>query len=566
MIQNLHDIAINARQRYRDEFSASEIILSDRFKEVFGASLRKDHQSIDFTAHTAVVTTSGNLKMYIPNQWFCAAAYTVPFIQVFMQYKNLLWDRVLVNLYSSTQEKKDCIKKLKESNDSSVIANFKEQIHSQLSLFIPETELDETTKLLLNFATDYEWWFGNKTIDRGDSYVSPVLSLLGVVNASQGYIADISYKFSTEPDLAAAALEMIDTAPSEDDNHKENEQPLTPEDLLRLTGGINEIVYGAPGTGKSKYLDDTYGHTTISSRVVFHPEYTIFDFVGTYKPVPVYKHSTDEFYSLDGTPHLAGEPYIDYRYVPGPFINCLVNAWCDPVHMHTLIIEEINRANTAAVFGEVFQLLDRNITGESEYSIEPSNDLKQYLLSVEGMEKYICNGLRIPSNMNIVATMNSADQGVMPMDSAFKRRWSFKYVRIAIEGAVHEYASLRYAGMEIFWGNLVRAINYKLINLGFEEDRLIGPYFIKPEEIGSQRATDKLLLYLWDDVLRHNHSSFFNGHINNFADLSEKFSTTDVFDLMISEDTESLLLAPRPLTNEDIANEESASDDSETNN
>lgn len=546
MLQNLHEIAISSRQRYRDEFTASEIVLSDTFKNAFGESVRRDGQSVDFTAHTAIVTTSGNLKMYIPNQWFCAAAYTVPFIQEFLQYKNLLWDKIMADLYATSQERKDTVRKLKDGNDQTFKSSFQSSMTGKLASYVPTDELEETADFLMKFVSDYDWWYGNKTIDRSDCYVSPVLSLLGVVNVSQGYIADISYKFATQPRLAAAALDMIDTIHIDSQDDGTALHPVQ-EDLQRLTGGINEIIYGAPGTGKSKMLDDTYVHNTRSSRVVFHPEYTFFDFVGTYKPVPVYKTTDTELHTLGGDCLEAGEPYIDYRYIPGPFINTLVNAWLDPNHMHSLIIEEINRANTAAVFGEIFQLLDRDVNGTSEYGIDPSYDLKQYLLSIPDMKAYIANGLRIPSNMNIVATMNSADQGVMPMDSAFKRRWSFRYVRIAIEGAVHEYAPLRYANQEVSWGNLVRAINHKLISLGFEEDRLIGPYFIKPEEIGNKRATDKLLLYLWDDVLRHNRSSFFNSNIGTFADLSDKFISKDVFNLYENPETEKLLNSPMPV-------------------
>lgn len=532
MLQNLHDVAVNARQRYRDEFTASEIVLSEAFKDAYGASLRRDGQDVDFTAHTAIVTTSGNLKMYIPNQWFCAAAYTVAFIQLHQQYKQIT-DAIISDCQQTATARKEYTKQLKETDDTNVIDEFRAHVRNYLQTRIPADELNETVELITQFATNYEWWYGSKTIDRGDSYVSPVLSLLGVVNASQGYIAEISYKFATERTLTEAALEMIDNATNEAEPVENT--TFNPEDAMnlpRLTGGVNEIVYGAPGTGKSKYLSDAYGRTTDATRVVFHPEYTIFDFVGTYKPVPIYKTSDAELHTLGGDAVTTGEPIIDYRFVPGPFVQVLIKAWLNPNRMHTLIIEEINRANTAAVFGEVFQLLDRDINGESEYSIYPSYDLAQYLNSIPGMAHFVEDGLKIPSNMNIVATMNSADQGVMPMDSAFKRRWSFKYVRIAIEGAVHENARLAYAGMEVTWGNLVRAINSKLMGLGLEEDRLIGPYFIKPEEIGSRRATDKLLLYLWDDVLRHNRDVFFNNQVNTFSDLSDQFSASDVFDLL----------------------------------
>lgn len=530
MLPDLHEIAINTRQRYRDEFTAEEVVLSQTFKDAYGASLRRDRQDVDYTAHTAVITTSGNLKMYIPNQWFCAAAYTVEYIQAFNEYKRLT-DEIIAGVCPTTQAKKEYIKKLKESTDAADTEIYREQVRVYMTDKVPIEELEETVSRLTVFATDYEWWFGSKTIDRGDAYVSPVLSLLGVVNASQGYIADISYKFATEAALTAAAFEMVgtDTTPEADDII------VTPTEGIeypRLTGGVNEIVYGAPGTGKSRDIDDTYGHTTQCLRVVFHPEYTVFDFVGAYKPVPLYKNTGVELRTLAGETVASGEPVIDYKFVPGPFIITLVNAWRNPGVMHTLIIEEINRANTAAVFGEIFQLLDRDVSGTSKYSITPSEELMQYLLSIQGMAEHLEGGLRIPSNMNLVATMNSADQGVMPMDAAFKRRWSFKYTKISIEGAVHENAPLRYAGREVTWGGLVKATNAKLMSLGMEEDRLIGPYFIKPEEIGRRRATDKLLLYLWDDVLRYNRESFFSNQIHTFADLSDSFESVDAFELL----------------------------------
>lgn len=560
MLQNLHDVAISARQRYRDEFSANEFTLSAEFKETYGACLRRDRQDVDFTAHTAVITTSGNLKMYIPNQWFRAAAYTTQFIQVFNQYKQLLDDILTVD-YPTASGKKEYIKQLKESDDTAFSEAFRNRLLALLPDHVQAEEVNATADLLTQFATNYEWWFGNKTIDRGDSYVSPVLSLLGVVNVSQNYIADISYKFATEPDLSNIVNQMIDENETIDAEDEVDINPVPQVDQTRMTGGINEIVYGAPGTGKSKYLEDTYARTTRSIRVVFHPEYTVFDFVGAYKPVPIYKEADTQYRTVNGEVLNTGEPCIDYRFIPGPFIKCLVKACLNPTHMYTLIIEEINRANTAAVFGEIFQLLDRDVDGTSEFSIVPSEELKQYLLSIDGMEEFVSDGIRIPSNLNLVATMNSADQGVMPMDSAFKRRWSFKYVRINIEGAVHEEAPLRYAGQEVLWGRLVKAINSKLISLGLNEDRLIGPYFIKPEEIGRRSATDKLLLYLWDDVLRHNRESFFNNQITTFSDLSDGFETNDVFDLLAGRQAQILIPEQVPL----VATDENAEVDDEDN-
>ncbi len=286
----------------------------------------------------------------------------------------------------------------------------------------------------------------------------------------------------------------------------------------------------------------------MSRRVVFHPEYSYFDFVGTYKPVPVYKKSPELFSNVDGSTTAVGEPFIDYRFVPGPFIDALVQAWLDPDNMYTLIIEEINRANAAAVFGEVFQLLDRDVNGCSEYSYTPSEDVYRYLLSIPSMDVYVLSGIRIPSNLNIVATMNSADQGVKPVDSAFKRRWGFHYIKINFDGDFHETAILKYASRDVYWGRLVRLINKKLRSrpLYLDEDKLIGPYFIKPDELGKKHAIDKLLLYLWDDVLRHSRDAFFDSNINTFSELRERFEEQDVFAVMALDDPDLLAVSASP--------------------
>lgn len=554
MLSNLNEIAVSTRDRYRDEFKPIEVLLSERFKEKFGNVLRKKGLTIDFTPYTATVTTTGNLKMYIPNQWFVAAAYTTEFIQHFLMYKEML-EKILDENYPTSREKKEIITTLKVNEDQQVIEAFRINVESQLkSQGFSPAEVKETASLIIRFATDYDWWFGNKTIDRGDSYVSPTLSLLEVVNASQGYIAEISYMYATNSALSSVVLEMISTDTESKISYESQMSDRigsyeSNQKKSRLQGGKNEIIYGAPGTGKSRYIEDTYGLDYNSMRVVFHPEYTAFDFMGTYKPVPLYRAKENGLYTIDGKNVGTGEPVIDYRFVPGPFLKCLVKAYLDPSAMYTLIIEEINRANAAAVFGEVFQLLDRDINGMSEYTIDPPQDVVDYLNSIDGLTPLIENGLRIPSNMNLVATMNSADQGVIPMDSAFKRRWGYKYIRINIDGALHEFASLKYGGREVFWGDLIRAINKKLSSLALSEDRLIGPYFIKPNELGSKVATDKLLLYLWDDVLRYNRINFFNSDVNLFSDLTEKFDEIDVFDLFSNNNTSKFF--KRKLVNED---------------
>lgn len=531
-MKNLNELALSLQRKYNEEFDSREIMLSDEFKEAYGTFLRSNSQNIEYTQHTATITSAGNLKMYIPNQWFRAAAFMVPYVIEIIEYKRMA-EKIISEHYVGAKDKKQFYANMKNTDDGAKIEELEIWINDYCNRNAISNEDENLTEQLTSFICNYEWWFGNKTIDRGDYYVSPVLALLGVVNASQSYIADISYNLAMHAELSTVSEEMLSTV-SEEEGDLFTPSDIISIDIERKKGGINEIVYGAPGTGKSRYLADKYKSAPLTRRVVFHSEYSYYDFIGVYKPIPVYKESHDIFRTVDGQTVKMGEPFIDYCFIPGPFISVLIEAWLDPSRMHTLLIEEINRADAAAVFGEVFQLLDRDVDGNSEYSFEPTKDLKDYLMSIDGMEQYIEKGIYIPSNMNIVATMNSADQGVKPMDSAFKRRWNFHYVRINIKGAVHEYAKIRYAGRACYWGTLINIINQKLSGgtIQLEEDKLIGPYFIKPDEVGKKRAIDKLLLYLWDDILRHYRDTFFNNEIKTFADLSERFEEEDVLDIL----------------------------------
>jgi hypothetical protein len=243
----------------------------------------------------------------------------------------------------------------------------------------------------------------------------------------------------------------------------------------------NRIIFGAPGTGKSHRLEsDSKYFRDNMERVTFHPNYSYAQFVGTYKPIQG-EQATD----------------IKYEYVPGPFMRTYINALNKPEEKFLLLIEEINRANAAAVFGDVFQLLDRK-NGVSEYPIAASEDIKKYLLdnlgclkdkninelSDEEKKKYL--EMRIPANMYIWATMNSADQGVFPMDTAFKRRWEFEYISVnepeqvaEIEKYVIPMCVNTEHGYYVNWNVLRTRINDILIdNCKINEDKLLGPFFI----------------------------------------------------------------------------------------
>lgn len=280
----------------------------------------------------------------------------------------------------------------------------------------------------------------------------------------------------------------------------------------------NRIVFGAPGTGKSFRLKDDcrslLANTTGGyERVTFHPDYTFSQFVGAYKPV------TDN------------EGNIRYDFVPGPFMRVYVKAIksgrTDNPQPFILVVEEINRAKVAAVFGDVFQLLDRDALGVSEYEIEVAEDIKKYLAAELGGDPDNYCQIRIPDNMFIWASMNSADQGVFPMDTAFKRRWSFEYLGInENESKIRGSIMLGEDDIQVVeWNILRKAINEKLASeYRVNEDKLMGPFFLPKTIITTVSDTDdtiadtdlfldtfksKVIMYLYEDAAKqHKHKLF----------------------------------------------------------
>ena len=299
----------------------------------------------------------------------------------------------------------------------------------------------------------------------------------------------------------------------------------------------NRIVFGAPGTGKSYELKSDCERVKSEyegefERVTFHPDYTYSQFVGTYKPV------------MDND----GEK-IKYEYVLGPFMRVLVaalkSAMTSQPKPQLLIIEEINRAKVAAVFGEVFQLLDRDEDGVSEYEIQASEDIRRYLADEIGGNPSDYTKIRIPNNMFIWATMNSADQGVFPMDTAFKRRWNFEYLGInENEEEIQGIGKIMFPGSDepIEWNMLRKAINDKMSSSDFKinEDKLMGPFFLSKKVIASnengmiidtERFIDafksKVIMYLYEDAVKQGKHRFFDG-----CDSSKYSSVCEAFDTM----------------------------------
>ncbi|MED1715664.1 hypothetical protein [Bacillus paralicheniformis] len=237
---------------------------------------------------------------------------------------------------------------------------------------------------------------------------------------------------------------------------------------------------------------------------------------------------------------------IAYEFVPGPFMRVYVDALksgrTDNPQPHLLLIEEINRAKVAAVFGDVFQLLDRDDDGVSEYEIHASEDVRNYLAKELGGPIDLYDKIRIPDNMFIWATMNSADQGVFPMDTAFKRRWNFEYLGIN-ENDASIYGTVVLGkgthALEVEWNQLRKAINEKLAkDFKVNEDKLMGPFFLSKKIIKTNETDDKIanpnkfiesfkskvIMYLYEDAVKqHKHKLFDGCDSSRYSDVCEAF-------------------------------------------
>lgn len=335
----------------------------------------------------------------------------------------------------------------------------------------------------------------------------------------------------------------------------------------------NRIIFGAPGTGKSRQLNDdaekkfknqalplaqdgTPQNIDFIERVTFHPNYSYAHFVGTYKPV----QDKDD------------PKQIRYEYVPGPFMRTLTKALNNPGSNFLLIIEEINRANVAAVFGDVFQLLDRDDKGTSEYPIAASEDIKKYLKKIfskkdnetdnkSSTKDIDLEQIRIPSNMYIWATMNSADQGVFPMDAAFKRRWNFEYLGIDTnandaKGDIPIGSPNGTTDFDMInWNKFRTKLNEKLkslSNIRVNEDKLLGPFFISQSDIKESNTDSKkkkqfrdkfkskVLMYLFEDVVKMNPGNLFVCGKNNphFSEICQTFDDKGIKELFGFTDEE----------------------------
>lgn len=290
----------------------------------------------------------------------------------------------------------------------------------------------------------------------------------------------------------------------------------------RKTGAENILLYGVPGAGKSHEIKTNYcADEKFMERVVFHPDYMYSDFVGQILP----RVEKDE----------NGNDKLKYVFTPGPFTKMLYKAENDPLNYYYLVIEELNRGNAPAIFGEIFQLLDRkdedeyplNEVGESEYGISNYDVAKE----VYGEETH---QVRIPSNMYILATMNTADQNVFTLDTAFQRRWNMRQIENRFDNSEHSKDIIE--GTNITWGSFATVINDMIIDISVDrissEDKRLGAYFAKKKELEAARFPEKVLKYLWDDAFKMDKTAIFNEECKSLEEVVMVYSTAQSDKLM----------------------------------
>lgn len=306
-----------------------------------------------------------------------------------------------------------------------------------------------------------------------------------------------------------------------------------PEVLVSLTSNLplQQIIYGAPGTGKSFGVDEDikkYGMHDI--RTTFHPDSDYSTFVGAYKPqMEKVVVRDDRGFPVKENGQVVYEKRIVYKYTQQAFLKAYIAAWKDLENPHVLVIEEINRGNCAQVFGDLFQLLDRNDIGFSKYPITADTDIMQVLeeefdgLQIDNSDAInafykddvvadVVNGSRLllPNNLYIWATMNTSDQSLFPIDSAFKRRWEWKYVPISNAGKGWK---IGVNGKEYDWWSFLEKINKKIWDATNSEDKKLGYFFCKADRkggdgegenkiISADRFVGKVLFYVYNDVFK----------------------------------------------------------------
>ena len=553
-LRNLKQICSLAATRF-NQYDGKDFVLPKIFKDQV---TEINNNRISYNEYSAIIETRGNqygvLNIYLPNQWFYIASYFTDFYNELLKYKK----------YALKVIPKE---RLKDLNGSSLTdAELKS---------IKQLNIDEQSQEYLElFITNYSWWSGAKTIDRGDFYVSPILNSAKLVNASQTFVADLCAFLADKSELVNAIIAG-------------EEKTLEHVSYKSTDNSLQQIFYGAPGTGKSFEINRLTKNKEVI-RTTFHPDSDYSTFVGAYKPtsieVPV-RDVTGKVIVENGKQ--VTENRIVYEFVEQAFLQAYTKAWLsyankadgEKAEEQYLVIEEINRGNCAQIFGDLFQLLDRNGFGFSDYPITADKDMKKQLAkafkgivvsdaerinSIYGKDivSQVLNGdiLLLPDNLFIWATMNTSDQSLFPIDSAFKRRWDWKYIPISEgkENGISLGWKIMANGNLYDWWQFVEKINAEINEQTKSEDKKLGYFFCKAQDgiVSAETFVSKVVFYLWNDVFK---DQAFASDI--FKDGEDELTFNSFFDVnangkaVIKEEKVEILLKnlkmdPMPMTDE----------------
>ena len=691
-LKDLRDIYESANGRFR-QYEGNDFVLPEAFKSKV-SDINSYH--ISYNQYSAVVNSNDGLSIYLPNQWFYVASYFTEFYNELLRYKSFA-------IQAISRER------LKDLNGSTLT-------DAELNS-INKLDLDDNSKeRLKKFITNYSWWHGGKTVDRGDFFVSPILNGARLVNQSQSYVADLCAFLADKPELVKIIIDgeenteeikvsekivsekalntfilsvisyleknesldpiatyaqnvgrgtpikvsnpglfhlvgmFIETSLEDIKNRNtpqvrwfeqefklgarnvylstqwvttENYQ-LTLSDFIKLInhcyggkytyklnngvhelsiikknrqadGPLQQIFYGAPGTGKSHKVKELTGKDNVV-RTTFHPDSDYSSFVGCYKPTSIevpMRDVTGKVIVENG--QKVTENRIVYEFVEQAFLKAYIKAWKmyaedenNPKKQY-LVIEEINRGNCAQIFGDLFQLLDRGDNGFSEYPIDADKDMQKHLakafkdmayleapaigeMSAEETARAIRSGekLILPSNLYIWATMNTSDQSLFPIDSAFKRRWDWQYVPIHDCGKGWQIEA---DGKRYDWWQFVDAMNDKIGAATYSEDKKLGYFFCKAKDgvIDAETFVGKVVFYIWNDVFK----DFAEEAGNLFKDVDGSMLSFNKF-YTIGTDGKRMVVEPKitilmqnlgvePITTSNSTNDDEPEEDEDNN-
>lgn len=508
-LEDLPTIIKDCQQQYEDLDFKSDIFLSSDFKDLFKKHFDRKRDTVIVHDYSIELTNSEGLKVLIPSSTLWVASCFWPYEKALRSYK----ETVSQTINYLTDNHKGTSKEVKEqyfgllptvSKNDFPIKLQKDMEQAILSLF-PNDPSNQ--QLFEKFIYDRTWWFPEnegKKLNRGDVYESSIILASKLVVASSAKVMQLISSFTDSEELREGFNSLKKSPKQQTDTFSKINSEII---------GHNKIYYGAPGTGKS-YVIETLIPREQNIRTVFHADTQYGDFVGCLKPT-----------MKNGA--------IEYSFAPGPFTTAIIEALNKPDEHIYLTIEEINRAPAASVFGDIFQLLDRDETGKSTYSIDITDRDWLNFLNDNLKTKLSDSQLLIPNNLSIYATMNSSDQAVMPLDTAFKRRWLFEYKSLDFNQPNIPCGDIPLARnlSSVPWAKLATAINSCLTEHNIPEDRLLGPWFITEKEINSEEKalatlTGKILNYIWDDVLRHQQRSIiFRPDLKTFAQVCDEINS-----------------------------------------